>query len=336
MVSKAKSVACFAVLVFIAAAPQVQEKQVGNYKLKGPFTSENLTLFLIAESDAAAQPNHYMPLNEALDGGAFTVYETGDVDQLSVENRSDRPVFIQAGDIVKGGNQDRVLATDLIVPPNSGKIAIASFCVEHGRWSQRQEESHKEFGSANQRIASKGMRKAMRGKSKSQQEVWANVANDQQKLSNNLQGNVAAQESASSYQLSLENEALQQRVVLHRDSLSGLLELAPNTIGVAFIINGSFSNADVYGSPALFRQLWPRLLEAAITEAISERDAPQTAGNDSWMNELLRLTLAPSARRQEDTERMAYEQLESDNLMGFRTLDKASRRVVHYSWDAKH
>jgi hypothetical protein len=63
------------------------------------------------------------------------------VNELIVENLSDEEVYIQSGDIVKGGRQDRTLGYDLIVPKKSGKVKITSFCVEHGRWSARGREA---------------------------------------------------------------------------------------------------------------------------------------------------------------------------------------------------
>ena len=54
-------------------------------------------------------------------------------------------MFVQSGDIVKGGKQDRVLTVSLVLPPRSGRIAIAAFCVEQGRWSARGKEDVKTF-----------------------------------------------------------------------------------------------------------------------------------------------------------------------------------------------
>jgi len=49
-----------------------------------------------------------------------TVFETGNVNQLAIENTSAETVYVQGGDIVKGGQQDRVFTTDLVLPPKSG------------------------------------------------------------------------------------------------------------------------------------------------------------------------------------------------------------------------
>src|SRR5688572_31326248 len=66
------------------------------------------------------------------------VYETSDVNELAVENISRQfDVFIQSGDIVKGGKQDRVLAVSIIIAARSGRVKIESFCVESGRWEKQ-------------------------------------------------------------------------------------------------------------------------------------------------------------------------------------------------------
>src|SRR5262249_12767806 len=80
------------------------------------------------------------------------------------------------------GRQDRVLALDLIVPPKSGKIQIASFCVEHGRWSGRGQEEAGRFASSKKALNSKELKIAAKH-SASQSEVWDKVAQSQSKLS---------------------------------------------------------------------------------------------------------------------------------------------------------
>ena len=89
-----------------------------------------------------------LTLQEALARGAVKVHETGSVNALTVENTGKDEVFVQAGDIVKGGQQDRVLSVDLLLPPRSGQVSIAAFCVEHGRWTARGKEDARQFSSA--------------------------------------------------------------------------------------------------------------------------------------------------------------------------------------------
>ena len=72
-----------------------------------------MTIFLIHGKDSTNKKN-IVTLQEALKMGIFKVYETSEVNELMVENISKTyDVFIQSGDIVKGGKQDRVLAISL-------------------------------------------------------------------------------------------------------------------------------------------------------------------------------------------------------------------------------
>src|SRR5215212_8441744 len=152
--------------------------QSNGYKISGPYTYENLSIFLVHGKDTLPGKN-FLTLQEALAGKVVVVHETKDVNELAIENVSkDQEVYVQSGDIVKGGQQDRVLAVDLIVEPRSGKIPIAAFCVEQGRWRQRGQESSGKFESSNEIIATNGLKIAA-NKSKSQSEVWAKVAEAQ-------------------------------------------------------------------------------------------------------------------------------------------------------------
>ena len=103
-----------------------------------------------------------LTLQEALAKGSVRVIETGEVNELKVENTGDEDMFIQSGDIVKGGKQDRVLTMSFVLPPKSGEVGLAAFCVEHGRWSARGGEDVKAFASAAEAMPSREAKLAMR------------------------------------------------------------------------------------------------------------------------------------------------------------------------------
>src|SRR5215813_12410563 len=209
-----------------------------NYVVSGPYSHKNLTIFLL-QCTTQRQDKTPLTLQEAMERKMVVVHETGDVNNLAIENLSDEEVYVQSGDIVKGGKQDRVLALDLIVPPKSGRIPIESFCVEQGRWSGRGGEKVAEFNSSEKTLNSKELKIAAKH-SASQQEVWDKVARTQAKLSAGVAAadpaparpvpeaaggggragsetqaadfSVASRQSPSSLQLSLENENLKQVV----------------------------------------------------------------------------------------------------------------------------
>jgi hypothetical protein len=254
-----------------AAAPKAQGPSVKS--VSGPFTHGNLTVFLLHGGDVLpGKP--ILTLQDALEQKKAVVHETSNVNELSVENMSDDALlFIQSGDIVKGGKQDRAIAFDMLLPPKSGKVAIGSFCVEHGRWRQRGQETAAMFGASTSQVSGKDLKAAVVGNSSEKQgEVWKEVGNTQDKLSRGAGKPVAAAASPSSLQLSLEDKQLNEKLVAYEKSLAGTVDGKTDVIGMALCVNGQVQGAEVYGSSALFRKLWPKLLKSAATEALGELD----------------------------------------------------------------
>lgn len=248
---------------------QKDETPSVDYKISGPYTHENLTIFLIHGKDTISGKK-FLTLQEAMQQKVVIVHETKDVNELAIENVSaDEEVYVQSGDIVKGGQQDRVLAVDLIVPPRSGKIPIAAFCVERGRWSKRGNEMAGKFESSNESLATRDLKIAA-NKDKSQSQVWAKVTEAQDKLSQNVGASVNETVSVSSLQLSLENKKVQEVTDNYVKKLARIVSGKSDIIGYAFTINGKVNSADIYGSNALFLKLWPKLLKASAVEALAE------------------------------------------------------------------
>jgi hypothetical protein len=178
---------CIAIVIAMTARAQREQAQpatVADYAVSGPYTHKNLTIFLL-HGAVQSQGRAPLTLQEAMKRKLVVVRETGDVNRLTIQNRSNQDVFVQAGEIVKGGQQDRVLALDLIVPPRSRRIPIDAFCVEQGRWSRRGDEAVTAFSASNNTLASKDLKIAAKAKG-SQGEVWANVSKTQEILAANL------------------------------------------------------------------------------------------------------------------------------------------------------
>jgi hypothetical protein len=178
-----KYLAILLVLVVPQRGP-AQADSVGpdGYRLSEPVSHGNLAIYFIhGASRGGPVP---LTLEEALQHKTIVVRETGQVNELSIENTGDRDIFIQAGDIVKGGQQDRVLSVSRILPSHSGAIPISSFCVEAGRWSARGGEDSRTVAGSSTASPSRAARlriaeslAANKGAVASgQQEIWRNVA----------------------------------------------------------------------------------------------------------------------------------------------------------------
>ncbi len=261
--------ACSISVLALAFAARLSA-QTNTPKITGPFTHENLAVFLIHGSNTAAK--NLLTLEEAIDQRKVIVYETRDVNELAIENVSNEDVFIESGDIVKGGAQDRTLKDDLILPSKSGKVSISSFCVEHGRWTQRGGESVRTFDSADQALATKQLKMAVKLRA-NQQEVWNQVAAAQASLSSAL--NISARSAAAptSLPMTMETAAVRRSIDGYIQELAGVTNGKDDVIGYAFVIDGKVNSADIYGSHQLFAGLWMKLLRASAVEAVSEYQA---------------------------------------------------------------
>lgn len=277
----------FATIVAATAAALLTTVQAAaadnSVQVSGPNIHENLAVYFIhGPSASGAIP---LTLEEALAMGTVTVSETGEVNQLSIKNTGAEPVFIQSGEIVKGGRQDRTLTMSLVLPPHSGDTPIAAFCVEHGRWSGRGSEDSAVFSATTEAVPSREAKLAMKAplpvSSESapneetyerQRSVWSLVEATQNRLSGASGANVASALSATSLQLSLENEKLQELRAAYVKTLEDLARADKDIVGYAFAINGKLNSADVYASNGLFLKMWPKQLRAAAIEAIGEKE----------------------------------------------------------------
>jgi hypothetical protein len=260
-------------------------------RISGPYAHANLALYF-AHGPSAPGPVP-LTLQEALAKKQVLVHETGDVNRLIIENRGGDEVFVQAGEIVKGGKQDRVLTVSLLLPKNSGPVPIGAYCVEQGRWQARGKEDSSRFSSSDAAVPSRKAKLAMKapapehavpidriirpGRHESdvgrrQHEVWRDVAETQRKLAGTVGAPVESRESRSSLQLSLENRRVRTTVAEYVAALAPAIDKAPDALGLAFAINGAVNSADLYPSHGLFRKLWPKLLSAAATEAVAEKN----------------------------------------------------------------
>jgi hypothetical protein len=249
------------------------------YRLSGPFAHENLAVFLI-HGRATLDETSFLTLQEALEQRKAVVHETGAVSELSIENLSaSEEVYVQLGDIVKGGQQDRTFPYDAVIGPRSGRVPVDSLCVEQGRWAQRGEESSRFFSSSSSTLATSELKKAARSRSGSAQtEVWRNVDRTQERLGRKLGASVRSDYSESSLQLTLESPAVKKAMAPYLERLGHAPDGKGDVIGYAAVVNGKVVSADVYAAPALFRKLWPKLLAGSAVEAFTETGPGRTPG----------------------------------------------------------
>ncbi len=252
----------------------------GELVFSGPYTHDNLTVFLIHGADTI-EGDEFLTLDQALNDGTLVIEETSSVNELTIDNRGDKPVFMQAGEIIRGGKQDRMLRFDIIIRGHSGRKPLSVFCVEQGRWSARAGESVAGFSSGGNMAHSIELKLA-NSRDGNQSAVWGNVAAGQRILGGAINESVQSELSPTSMELTLDDKAVKQAVAAYSEALNSSVEGKDNVIGYAVVINGQVESVDIYGSSALFNQLWSKLLRSSAVAALADsnqdfEDVPVTA-----------------------------------------------------------
>ena len=307
----------------VGLAKQDDSVATSNYRLSGPYTHKNLTVFLVHGKDQTDKP--FLTLQEALAQKKVRVYETKEVNELAIRDLSNQDIYVQAGDIVRGGEQDRMISIDFIVPPKSGRMPIEAFCVESGRWNKRGNEAPATFNSSDN-AATNELKLAAKS-DKSQQAVWENVSVVQANLSKNVGGSVNSVLSNSSMELSMEDSKVKETSAAYINALAGLLRNKSDTIGYVLVINGKVNSADIYASHALFTKLWPKLLKSNTVEAIAElnNDAEHQPVTSEVVQTFFVDSEKPTAAAKEVTQRVRMVTREDDKNIFSETQDRQQK-----------
>jgi hypothetical protein len=309
-----------------------------DYRVSGPYTHENLSIFLIHGAAKVAKPaGKYITLQEAIEQKKVVVYETGSVNELAIENLGQTDIYIQSGDIVKGGRQDRVFPDDFVLQTRSGKVPINSFCVEHGRWTKRGGEASDHFSASNQALPMKSLKLAARSTSEGQAKVWSEVEKSNRKVAESVgyADEAPPSPSPTSMQMALDNKQVSEATDAYIRDLARVVEGKSDVVGFAFSINGNINSADIYSTNDMFVKMWPKLLRASAVEALTERKSakrftpPDTAAVKSMM---AKAEDGRESKKKEVANRLDEVTKDSDKVVLFETRDRsADGAVIHKS-----
>jgi ARG and Rhodanese-Phosphatase-superfamily-associated Protein domain len=233
--------------------------------LGAPVRYRNLTLVPIVAKASDVDDVDYLVLDEGMQAGTVTIKEeaSASVNQLTLTNRSERPLFVMAGEVVVGGKQDRIIGKNTVVPARTTQ-EVPVFCVEHGRWTGR----HADFASAgvlaHQRLRSKAAY-AQQG------DVWDEVAKK----------NVARGKDRGNDTGTYRGTAIEQTTSLADwdAAFDRALAAAPargRTVGYAVALGGQVVAVDVFGGPRLLARLDRKLRRSYYAEAL-DSSAPTEA-----------------------------------------------------------
>ncbi len=217
--------------------------------------------------------------------------ETSKVNELSLENLGDEEVFIQAGDIVKGGKQDRVIGVSLLVPPQVGQDADLVLLRRAGPLDRarvgRREPIHERGQLRSLAPGEDGdlrgcplQRRAPICRTIARWTTHRRVSRRSGVTSRKCNASCRKMSGRrsprrfrkSSLQLALENEKLADAKQPYLKALKDAAEKENDIVGYVFAVNGKINSGDVYPSNGLFKKMWSKLLNSSVTEAIGEKN----------------------------------------------------------------
>ncbi len=110
-------------------------------KLLPPISYRQLAVFPIIKPESRQVDAHeYLSLAAGLKEKLVTVTEAAggaQVNAVTVRNSSSKPLLLLGGEMILGGQQDRIIGQDTIISAGTTQ-SVGVFCVEHGRWSGHQ------------------------------------------------------------------------------------------------------------------------------------------------------------------------------------------------------
>lgn len=195
-------------------------------------------------------------------------YQTGGetVNKLFIENVSEDTVLVFAGEVVKGGKQDRMLAQNMLLPPKSGKMDVSVFCVEQNRWTYGENnDSTKTKFTTNKNYASNSMRKVAIV-DKNQSGVWKEVDNVTTK--NNAKTN------SNTFTALKESKEYQEKLAGYLSYFEKSIKDTINLVGFVACTGDKVIGCDMFATHDMLKNQMANLLQTYTTEAITNGSNP--------------------------------------------------------------
>jgi len=224
-----------------------------------PIQIDSLTLTPIVATGAGGKEVDVLVLDQGMAAKLVKIKEkidSEDVNNLTLINNSDKPLFVLAGEVIIGGKQDRIIGKNTIIPAKTTQ-SVPVFCVEHGRW----DNSSKEFTTANALAHGR-----LRGQASfaAQQDVW-NEVNAKNKVRGTSNDTDTYRKVAKQQQ-----DGSMKQWMTKVDAAVAKIPAADRArmIGYAVALNGKVATVDMFQSPGLFKRLETKLVKSYVTDAV--------------------------------------------------------------------
>ena len=248
------------------------------------YTYKNLRLIPIRAKEnfdrVLGNMGYYISLQEAIDADLVAINEvnrSGRVNTLLVRNLSQDTLFVMSGEILIGGKQDRVVASDMLIPPNNGESKLPVYCVEKGRWKYKGagDKFTEYYGMANEHL------RDLIDHDGGQQAVWREVSK-----SNKKDG---VRSDTEAYTAHANDRRFRQQEQEYINFFANVFNGQDDVIGVIAVTGNLIEGADLFVSNRLFLQEYRKLIYAYADDAITYGSPVRVEKStiDNYVNQLL-------------------------------------------------
>ncbi len=224
-----------------------------------------LTIFPVM-ARGKVRPLDVLSLDQAMKSGrlVITEHKRARVRSLTAANKSDKAVFIMAGEMIVGAKQDRMVGQDIVIPPLSS-LEIPVYCVEKRRWRHVSRKFSSLGRAAPQKVRSLAYAKV------SQRRVWTGVGEVNER--------VGAKPPTATLRAAYQDPKVKQKIKQYLGRLNQLPQKYSRMVGVVVVVKGRFLAADIFGRPELFARMWPKLVRSYALDAVGgSAQGPALAG----------------------------------------------------------
>ena len=224
----------------------------GEFKLGKGATFGVIRIFPIYSTKETSIPQEYLSLAEAQEKDLVEISELEEdatVNTVKITNMADKPIYAISGDVIKGGNQDRVIAMDMVIPPGKNEsVAVGVFCVERGRWSDS--GSGMAFSHGGQ--ACMNLKKCLSKGGVSQGQVWSKVGEINAKLD--------TQSGTDTYRRALEANSVESKLQPYIEQFTKEFEGDDKIVGFAVCVGKKVIACDIFLNPSLLNKMRDKLI----------------------------------------------------------------------------
>lgn len=200
------------------------------------------------------------------------ISESGSVPTVRVANDLEERVFLMDGQELIGAKQNRILNTDVLVPPNS-ILNIPVSCVERGRWhsssasfSPGKAAAYRTRSAKLPRVHSSLKRKRMHDADQIQ--VWSEVG----------AALMSAGAEASRTMALSDAYAMREREM---NEFRRTLHLPADAVGVAIFCGSQFQGLDIFDRHSTLEKFWASLVDSYAIDFLGIPNSEAASGAES-------------------------------------------------------